>query len=148
MNEGLYHQTDALVGHSGAVLCALYCEEQDMFVTGGDDGTIRLWPLGDDMREAEAEMEAELSGAAAPAAAGGGGGGKPQGPVVLATGKAGEAGGGHTDRVTGLVCYGGTVGSCSWGLVHAHAPLTLSSTLNLCMHACTLCNACAWTVLT
>ena len=35
-------------------------------------------------------------------------------PVLLSTGKA--DGPGHLDRVTGLVCYGSTVGSCSWDL--------------------------------
>ena len=54
MNPFLYTVTETYLGHKGAVLCALYCEELDAFVTGGDDGTVRrrytyygsasLWP--------------------------------------------------------------------------------------------------------
>ena len=46
MNVHLYSNVDSMAGHSGAVLCAKYCAEADLFVTGGDDHTLRLWPLG------------------------------------------------------------------------------------------------------
>ena len=49
MNPYIYSQTDGLPGHAGAVLCALYCADADMFVTAGDDAIIRLWPLGNDI---------------------------------------------------------------------------------------------------
>jgi len=44
MNQALYQHTDAFAGHKGAVLCAIYCADLDLFATGGDDGTVRLWP--------------------------------------------------------------------------------------------------------
>ena len=56
MNTFLYTVTETYLGHKGAVLCALYCEELDAFVTGGDDGTVRLWPqheMGGDIRPPE-----------------------------------------------------------------------------------------------
>ena len=108
MNPYIYSQTEALVGHTGAVLCALYCEAADMFVTGGDDATIRLWPIHDVEPDAESGAEEEEEAEedddviARPSAA-------PQQaqPMVLRE---------HTDRVTGLVAYGSTIGSVSWDL--------------------------------
>ena len=106
MNPYIYSQTEALPGHTGAVLCALYCEEVDMFVTGGDDASIRLWPITD-VDPASEEENLKSNGkpagkAAAPA--------QPQAsqpPMVLRE---------HADRVTGLVAYGSTIGSVSWDL--------------------------------
>ena len=47
MNPALYSHTEAFPGHTGAVLCALYCSELDLFITSGDDASIRLWPQHD-----------------------------------------------------------------------------------------------------
>ena len=99
MNPYIYANTESLPGHTGAVLCALYSEAIDMFVTGGDDGTLRMWPLQD-----YDPAEEVGSDAAPPKPSVGGGPASSQAPLVLRE---------HTDRVTGLVCYGSTVGSVS-----------------------------------
>jgi len=103
MNPYIYAHTEALPGHTGAVLCALYCEAVDMFVTGGDDSTLRLWPL-DDNPEDDKNGGRKGSGAKPNAPS------QPQAsqpPMVLRE---------HTDRVTGLISYGSTIGSVSWDL--------------------------------
>ncbi len=70
-----------------------------MFATGGDDGTIRLWPIADidptDDDGSSGGAAAKEKGAASAE------------PCVLLE---------HTDRVTGLLCYGATLGSVSWDL--------------------------------
>eukprot|EP00966_Prymnesium_polylepis_P004097 93714-Prymnesium_polylepis.1 len=43
MNPYLYSNSESLPGHQGAVLCALYCDALDAFITGGDDHSIRIW---------------------------------------------------------------------------------------------------------
>jgi len=35
------------------VLCALYCDALDAFITGGDDHSIRIWPVAADEPGAE-----------------------------------------------------------------------------------------------
>ena len=113
MNPSIYSQTETLAGHSRAVLCALYCEQLDMFITGGDDCTIRLWPNSEidpnaGSEEADAAGGGNGGGGAKPA--GGGAPAQPQAttpPLVLRE---------HSDRVTGLICYGTTIGSVSWDL--------------------------------
>ena len=106
MNPYIYTQMDTLAGHSRAVLSALYCEAMDMFITGGDDCTIRFWPNNE--IDLNADPQAEEGGSSKR-----GGKEQPQQPqatmppLVLRE---------HSDRVTGLVCYGSTIGSISWDL--------------------------------
>ena len=56
-NPFLYSVTETYQGHKGAVLCALYCKELAAFVTGGDDGTIRIWTFEGAAEEADKENE-------------------------------------------------------------------------------------------
>lgn len=92
MNPYLYSNSESYAGHQGAVLCAVYCEELDAFITGGDDHSIRIWPVAAD--EPGVEKPADKAGVE-------------QHNVVLLE---------HTDRVTGLVCMGHTLASVSWDL--------------------------------
>ena len=144
MNPFLYSATETYLGHKGAVLCAIYCAELDAFITGGDDGTIRLWPQHDPSEDiVPPEEETGQAAAATPAAEGGEGGG--EGGSARATPHSARAasppGGGereapqltllqqqqaqqasqqvlrdHSDRITGLVCHGTTLASVSWDL--------------------------------
>jgi len=92
MNPHLYSNSESFAGHEGAVLCALYCEALDAFITGGDDHSIRIWPVeADDPVTTEKERQA---------------GGEQPRRVLLE----------HTDRVTGLACFGHTLASVSWDL--------------------------------
>jgi len=104
MNPSIYTPTDAMPGHTGAVLCAIYCEELDRFATGGDDGIVRLWPVGD-ASGVEEDEEAPASGQPMLGT---------ENAVCFGTGL--PEGPGHTDRVTGLICVGTTIGSVSWDL--------------------------------
>ena len=69
MNPYIYTQMDTLAGHSRAVLSALYCEAMDMFITGGDDCTIRLWPNNE--IDLNADPQAEEGGGGVQAGAAG-----------------------------------------------------------------------------
>jgi WD40 repeat protein len=88
MNPALYENTGSRQGHEGAVLCALYCAEMACFITSGDDGTIRLWPEGEEPKPANGVDSVREA-------------------VVLSE---------HKDRVTGLVAVGKTLVSVSWDL--------------------------------
>ena len=102
MNPFIYTPTDAMPGHSGAVLCAVYCEELHRFVTGGDDGIVRLWPVGDGAQRQDDDGSNGQSSIGS------------ENVFCLGTGL--PEGPGHTDRVTGLVCWGSIIGSISWDL--------------------------------
>lgn len=88
MNPALYENTASRTGHEGAVLCALYCAEMACFITSGDDGTIRLWPEGEELQVVHGVDSVREA-------------------VVLDE---------HTDHVTGLVAIGKTLVSVSWDL--------------------------------
>ena len=135
MNPFLYSATETYLGHKGAVLCAIYCAELDAFITGGDDGTIRLWPQHDPSEDIVPPDEETGQG--------GGGGGEGEGGSARATPHSNKAASppaereppqltlmqqqqaqqaaqqvlrDHSDRVTGLVCHGTTLASVSWDL--------------------------------
>jgi len=122
MNPALYQHTEGLAGHKGAVLCALYCARLDMFVTSGDDKTIRLWP----QQDTGEQIISQTSSKSPPR---GGEGGEDvatgSGEVLERRVREGESAPPtvlreHTDRVTGLVMLGGSndhmLASVSWDL--------------------------------
>jgi len=46
LNTDLFTCQEELTGHEGSILCIIYSTEFDMLITGSEDTTIRLWPLG------------------------------------------------------------------------------------------------------
>ena len=92
MNPYLYSNSESLAGHQGAVLCALYSDALNAFITGGDDHSIRVWPVAADEPGADAKEKQP---------------GEQTQTRVLSE---------HSDRVTGLVCIGHTLASVSWDL--------------------------------
>mmetsp|Transcript_22487 Transcript_22487/g.73031 ORF Transcript_22487/g.73031 Transcript_22487/m.73031 type:complete len:760 (+) Transcript_22487:29-2308(+) len=46
LNTDLYTCQEEFAGHEGSILCIVYSDELDMLITGSEDQTIRLWPLG------------------------------------------------------------------------------------------------------
>ena len=58
----MFTNIDEIVAHEGSILCMTYSTDLGMLVTGSDDCTLRLWPLGETVDENEMMHDDEEEG--------------------------------------------------------------------------------------